>query len=158
VSFANVANVVLLVVGKSAVYGRYNNCSSTLPCGTPDFASLYFLYVGNVRTSQESPPISGTALLFICRRCSYLTGSTVSYSDSSSCYFIYYSPVVEMSRAPRVTVPTQRNHSEPTADSEPVDFSSAGFQRRNKIFRLSLHSGMIFINLTFLSPPPPETN
>jgi hypothetical protein len=41
VSATNVAIVVLLVVGKSAVYSRYNNGPSTLPCGTPDFASLY---------------------------------------------------------------------------------------------------------------------
>jgi hypothetical protein len=41
VSSANVATVVLLVVGKSAVYSRYNNGPSTLPCGTQDFASLY---------------------------------------------------------------------------------------------------------------------
>jgi hypothetical protein len=41
VSSANVAVVVLLVVGKSAVYSRYNNGPSTLHCGTPDFASLY---------------------------------------------------------------------------------------------------------------------
>jgi hypothetical protein len=41
VSSANVAIVVLLVVGKSAVYSWYNNRPSTLPCGTPDFPSLY---------------------------------------------------------------------------------------------------------------------
>jgi hypothetical protein len=41
VSPANVAIVVLLIVGKSAVYSRYNNGPSTLPRGTPDFASLY---------------------------------------------------------------------------------------------------------------------
>jgi hypothetical protein len=41
VSSAKVAIAVLLVVGKSAVYSRYNNGLSTLPCGTPDFASLY---------------------------------------------------------------------------------------------------------------------
>jgi hypothetical protein len=36
-----VAIVVLLAVGKSAVYSRYNSGPSTLPCGTPDFSSLY---------------------------------------------------------------------------------------------------------------------
>jgi hypothetical protein len=41
VSSANVAIVVLLVVGKSAMYSRYNNGPSTLACGTPDFTSLY---------------------------------------------------------------------------------------------------------------------
>jgi hypothetical protein len=41
VSSANVAIVVLLVAGRSAVYSRYNNGPSTLPCCTPDFASLY---------------------------------------------------------------------------------------------------------------------
>jgi hypothetical protein len=42
VSSAKLAIVVLLVVGKSAMYSKYNNGPSTLPCGTPDFASLYF--------------------------------------------------------------------------------------------------------------------
>jgi hypothetical protein len=41
VSSANVAIVVLLVVGKSAVYSRYNNGPRTFPCCTPDFASFY---------------------------------------------------------------------------------------------------------------------
>jgi hypothetical protein len=41
VSSANVAIVVFLVVGESVVYSRHKNGSSTLPCGTPDFASLY---------------------------------------------------------------------------------------------------------------------
>jgi hypothetical protein len=38
---ANIAIVVLLVVGKSAVYSRYNNGPSTLPCGPASFASFY---------------------------------------------------------------------------------------------------------------------
>jgi hypothetical protein len=41
VSSAKVAIVVLLVVGKSVVCSRCNNGPSTLPCGTPDFASLH---------------------------------------------------------------------------------------------------------------------
>jgi hypothetical protein len=41
----------------------------------------YFLYVDDVRTSQETPMgppllVTGTALLFICALCSYLTGNT----------------------------------------------------------------------------------
>jgi hypothetical protein len=41
VSSTNVATLMLLVVGNSAVYSRYSNGPSTLPCGTPDYASLY---------------------------------------------------------------------------------------------------------------------
>jgi hypothetical protein len=40
VSSAKVAIVVLSVVGKSAVYSKYSEGPNTLPCGTPDFASL----------------------------------------------------------------------------------------------------------------------
>jgi hypothetical protein len=40
VSSAKAAIVVLSVVGKSAVHIKYSEGHNTLPCGTPDFASL----------------------------------------------------------------------------------------------------------------------
>jgi hypothetical protein len=36
VSSANVTTVVLVVVGRSAVYIRYSKGPRTLPCGTPE--------------------------------------------------------------------------------------------------------------------------
>jgi hypothetical protein len=47
-----------------------------------------FVYVDDVRTSQEARPLTGIALPFICRRCSYLTGSTTCYGDSFTVLYV----------------------------------------------------------------------